>query len=131
MFLTVIKEGTVAMYDYKDENENKKHYGQPTPPVYNMTNIPNDFPLFLCHGGADSLSDVKDVKVLINSLKSHVRDKLEVHYIDKYAHVDFVLGVNAKKVVYDPLIAFFKRQWRWTCANNELVFSTSSSVTVL
>lgn len=110
VFLTVIKEGTVAMYDYKDENENKKHYGQPTPPVYNMTSIPKDFPLFLCHGGADSLSDVKDVKLLINSLKNHVRDRLELHFIDKYAHVDFILGVNAKKVVYDPLIAFFKRQ---------------------
>ncbi|KAK9222578.1 hypothetical protein WN944_011014 [Citrus x changshan-huyou] len=107
---SVIKEGTVAMYDYKDENENKKHYGQPTPPVYNMTSIPKDFPLFLCHGGADSLSDVKDVKLLINSLKNHVRDRLELHFIDKYAHVDFILGVNAKKVVYDPLIAFFKLQ---------------------
>ncbi|KAH9793466.1 Lipase [Citrus sinensis] len=89
---------------------NKKHYGQPTPPVYNMTSIPKDFPLFLCHGGADSLSDVKDVKLLINSLKNHVRDRLELHFIDKYAHVDFILGVNAKKVVYDPLIAFFKLQ---------------------
>ncbi|GAY55172.1 hypothetical protein CUMW_162340 [Citrus unshiu] len=107
-FAQMIKEGTLAMYDYKDENENKKHYGQPTPPVYNMTSIPKDFPLFLCHGGADSLSDVKDVKLLINSLKNHVRDRLELHFIDKYAHVDFILGVNAKKVVYDPLIAFFK-----------------------
>lgn len=98
------------MYDYKDENENKKHYGQPTPPVYNMTSIPKDFPLFLCHGGADSLSDVKDVKLLINSLKNHVRDRLELHFIDKYAHVDFILGVNAKKVVYDPPIAFFELQ---------------------
>ncbi|KAA8526557.1 hypothetical protein F0562_008240 [Nyssa sinensis] len=38
----MIREGTITMYDYKDEDENRKHYGQPTPPVYNMTSIPND-----------------------------------------------------------------------------------------
>lgn len=43
----MIEEGTVAMYDYKDENENKKHYGQPAPLVYNMASVPNDFPLFV------------------------------------------------------------------------------------
>lgn len=43
----MIEEGTVAMYDYKDENENKKHYGQPAPLVYNMANVPNDFPFFI------------------------------------------------------------------------------------
>lgn len=46
-FLTVIEEGTVAMYDYKDENENEKHYGQPAPLVYNMVSVPNDFLLFI------------------------------------------------------------------------------------
>ncbi|KAG6717587.1 hypothetical protein I3842_04G108200 [Carya illinoinensis] len=106
----MVREGSLAMYDYKKEDENRKHYGQPTPPVYDITRIPNDFPLFLSYGGADALSDVKDVKILLDSLKDHEGDKLVVQYRDDYAHADFVVGENAKQVVYDPLMAFFRLQ---------------------
>uniref|UniRef100_A0A2N9ETQ2 Partial AB-hydrolase lipase domain-containing protein n=1 Tax=Fagus sylvatica TaxID=28930 RepID=A0A2N9ETQ2_FAGSY len=106
----MIREGNIAMYDYNDEDENRKHYGQPTPPVYNMTSIPNDLPLFLSYGGADALSDVKDVQLLLDSLKDHDGDKLVVQYRDDYAHADYVMGQNAKQVVYDPLVAFFRLQ---------------------
>ncbi|KAJ6723761.1 LIPASE [Salix koriyanagi] len=100
------RTGTIAMYDYG--NENMDHYGQPTPPVYNMASIPNGLPLFLSYGGKDYLSDVKDVQALLENLKDHDGDKLVVQYIDEYAHADFVLGVNANRIVFDPLMAFFK-----------------------
>ncbi|KAL4620010.1 hypothetical protein ACB092_06G123200 [Castanea dentata] len=106
----MIREGSIAMYDYNDEVENIKHYGQPTPPVYNMTSIPNDLPFFLSYGGADALADVKDVKLLLDNLKDHDGDKLVVQYRDDYAHADYVMGQNAKQVVYDPLMAFFRLQ---------------------
>ncbi|KAI3916764.1 hypothetical protein MKW98_026235 [Papaver atlanticum] len=105
----MIREGTIRMYDYGDDEENKKHYGQSTPPVYDMTSIPNDLPLFLSYGGADALSDVNDVQLLLANLKDHSQDKLVVQYQDSYAHADFVMGVNAKELVYDPLMAFFKQ----------------------
>ncbi|KDP30818.1 hypothetical protein JCGZ_13761 [Jatropha curcas] len=104
----MIKRGTLAMYDYNNEDENKKHYGQLTPPVYDMTNIPNDVALFLGCGAKDALSDTKDVQLLLDSLKDHVKDKLVVQTTENYAHVDFLLATNAKEVMYDPLIAFFK-----------------------
>ncbi|KAF3443385.1 hypothetical protein FNV43_RR13067 [Rhamnella rubrinervis] len=106
----MIREGTLTMYNYGDENENRKHYGQPNPPAYNMTGIPNDIPLFLSYGGADALSDVKDVHLLLDSLKNHHGDKLVVQYREDYAHADYVMAENAKQVVYDPLIAFLKLQ---------------------
>ncbi|KAG6750111.1 triacylglycerol lipase 2-like isoform X2 [Populus alba] len=106
--ITVIRTGTIAMYDYGNENDNMDHYGQPTPPVYNMTSIPNDLPLFLGYGGKDYITDVRDVQVLLDNLKDHDGDKLVVQYTDEYAHADFVLGVNANQIVYDPAIAFFK-----------------------
>ncbi|KAL6287272.1 hypothetical protein ACE6H2_011662 [Prunus campanulata] len=107
---TVIRDGTVAMFDYNNKDENMQHYGQPNPPVYSMTSIPNDLPLFLSYGGADALSDVKDVKLLLASLKDHDGDKLVVQYRDDYAHADFVMGQTANKDVYDPLMAFLKLQ---------------------
>ncbi|KAL5865287.1 hypothetical protein ACOSQ3_002801 [Xanthoceras sorbifolium] len=102
------RKGTIAKYDYGSEDENMNHYGQPTPPVYNMTNIPNDFPLLLSYGGKDYLSDVNDVQILLDNIKDHHSDKLVVQYREDYAHADFVFGVNAKQVVYDPMMAFFK-----------------------
>lgn len=110
---TVIRDGTVAMFDYNNKDENMQHYGQPNPPVYSMTSIPNDLPLFLSYGGADALSDVKDVKLLLASLKDHDGDKLVVQYRDDYAHADFVMGQTAKQDVYDPLMAFLKLQWEY------------------
>ncbi|KAL5581778.1 hypothetical protein UlMin_014220 [Ulmus minor] len=106
----MIREGTITMFDYENEDENREHYGQPNPPSYNMTSTPNDFPLFLSYGGRDALSDTKDVQLLLESLKDHDGDKLVVQYRDDYAHADYVMGDNAKQVVYDPLIAFLRLQ---------------------
>ncbi|OMP07534.1 Alpha/beta hydrolase-1 [Corchorus olitorius] len=103
----MIRTGSIAMYDYGSKDENVGHYGQPTPPAYDMTSIPKDLPLFLGYGGQDQLSDVKDVKSLLNDLKDHDKGNLVELFIKDYAHADFVLGVNANQVVYDPIVSFF------------------------
>ncbi|KAE8685250.1 Myzus persicae-induced lipase 1 [Hibiscus syriacus] len=105
---TVIRQGTVTMYDYVDVVENMNRYGQPTPPAYNMTGIPNDLPLFVSYGGKDALADEDDVNLLLGSLNDHDGDKLVVQYRNDYAHADYVMAENAKQDVYDPLIAFFR-----------------------
>ncbi|XP_054818020.1 triacylglycerol lipase 2-like [Prosopis cineraria] len=103
----MVRTGDIAMYNYGDQAQNMQHYGQASPPVYDMTSIPNDLPLFLSNGGKDTLSDVNDVAVFLDDLKDHNKDKLVVLSIDEYAHVDFVMGVNAKQVVYELMIDFF------------------------
>ena len=109
----MVRDGTITKYNYDNDDENMSHYGQVNPPAYNISNVPDDLPLFLSYGGADELSDVKDVLHLLNSLHSHDSNKLTVQYRADYAHADFVMAVNAKEVVYDPLMAFFKLQ----CSN--------------
>ncbi|KAL2583070.1 hypothetical protein GLYMA_14G050400v4 [Glycine max] len=106
----MIREGTTSMFDYENRDENMKHYGQPTPPAYDMKRLPNDLPLFLSYGGADALSDVKDVQRLLEILKDHDADKLVVQYRNDYAHADYVMGENAHRDVYEPLISFFRLQ---------------------
>ncbi|XP_020109283.1 triacylglycerol lipase 2-like [Ananas comosus] len=102
----MIRRGTIAKYDYDSYEENMKHYGQAHPPAYNMSNIPNNFPLFLSYGGRDALSDSNDVRHLLKMLKCHHKTKLKVRFLQNYAHGDFVMAVNAKQLVYDPLISF-------------------------
>lgn len=104
----MIRGGKIAMFDYGSTEENNKHYNQTTPPEYKMASIPPNVPLFLSNGGQDLLSDVKDVQTLLDSLDGHERDKLVVQFTADYAHADYVFAVNAKQVVYDPLMAFFK-----------------------
>jgi lysosomal acid lipase/cholesteryl ester hydrolase len=82
-------------------------YGQTTPPVYNLTNIPADLPIFLSYGGKDRLSDVSDVEQLLDDLKFHRVDKLAVQFLKDFAHADFVMGVTAKQMVYPSMITFF------------------------
>ncbi|KAB2057359.1 hypothetical protein ES319_A11G163100v1 [Gossypium barbadense] len=103
----MIRTGTIAMYDYGSEDEKKEYYGQSDPPAYNMKDIPKELPLFLGYGGQDMLADANDVKALLNDLKDHDNGELVEVYSEEYAHADFVLGVNASQVVYDPMISFF------------------------
>ncbi|XP_004300834.1 PREDICTED: triacylglycerol lipase 2-like [Fragaria vesca subsp. vesca] len=105
----MIRSGTVSSFDYTLPLTNRQHYRQSTPPVYNMAKIPKDIPLFISFGGRDALSDVNDVKILLNDLKNHDKDKFVVQYINEYAHLDFVFGWNANQKVYDPMLAFFGR----------------------
>ncbi|KAK7292388.1 hypothetical protein RIF29_08166 [Crotalaria pallida] len=104
----MLRKGRIAMYDYGHEEQNMKHYGQPTPPLYDMANIPKEFPLFLAHGGRDMLSDVIDVQILLKDLKDHDVKKLVELFIKDYGHADFVMGINANKLVYDPVMAFMQ-----------------------
>ncbi|XP_043723545.1 triacylglycerol lipase 2-like [Telopea speciosissima] len=103
------RKGLVSKYDYGREELNMEHYGQRKPPIYNLSNIPRDLPLFLSYGGRDALSDVGDVELLLDSLKFHDGEDLTTLFLKDYAHADFIMGVNAKEMVYNALIAFFRR----------------------
>lgn len=105
-----VRDGVVAKYNYGWPVYNVMHYGEARPPVYNLSNIPHDLPLFVSYGGQDALSDVRDVTLLLDNFKFHDVDKLSVQFIKDYAHADFIMGVNAKDVVYNQVVAFFKHQ---------------------
>ncbi|CAI0439939.1 unnamed protein product [Linum tenue] len=106
----VARRGTLAMYDYDDEYENMNHYGQPSPPEYSMTTIPDDFPLFFSYGGTDTLSDKSDVRILLDVLKGRddSNGKFMTQYVNNYAHADYVMADAAKEEVYDLVLTFLK-----------------------
>ncbi|XP_042494016.1 triacylglycerol lipase 2 [Macadamia integrifolia] len=104
-----VRDGTLSKFNYEFQVMNVEHYGQGRPPIYNLSNIPTNLPLFLSYGGRDALADVEDVENLLDKLKFHQGDKLTTLFIKDYAHVDFIMGVNAKEMVYNALIAFFGR----------------------
>ncbi|KAL5058695.1 hypothetical protein RYX36_030299 [Vicia faba] len=74
---------------------------------HDLTKIPNELPPFLGYEEKDMLAGVRDMKVLLNDLQDHDSDKLVVLFNENYAHIDFIMGVTAKQIVYDPMIDFF------------------------
>ncbi|KAG2580205.1 triacylglycerol lipase 2-like [Panicum virgatum] len=108
-FAQTVRDGVLTKYDYVLPELNIASYGQAEPPVYEMSSIPASFPLFLSYGGRDSLADPADVRLLLDDLRGHDRDKLTVQFLDQFAHLDFVIGVCAREYVYKDMIAFFDR----------------------
>ncbi|URE14085.1 Triacylglycerol lipase [Musa troglodytarum] len=106
------RRGVITKYDHGSSMANMAAYGQSSPPEYHMSNIPHHLPLLLSYGGVDMLSDVKDVQLLLNDLGNHDADKLVAQLVKEYAHLDFVMGVNTKQVVYDGIITFFNKHSR-------------------
>ena len=100
----------LTKFDYGDK-VNLQQYGQLTPPPYNLSNIPRDFPLFFSYGGKDRLSDVEDVGLLVNMLKVNSQERMiNTQFVESFAHADFVMGTTAREVVYDAIIDFFLSQ---------------------
>ncbi|KAI5446462.1 triacylglycerol lipase 2 [Lathyrus oleraceus] len=105
-----VRHGVLAKFNYVRPDYNILHYGQVTPPIYNLSNIPHDLPLFISYGGQDALSDVRDVENLLDQLKLHDVDKRSVQFVKEYAHADYIMGFNAKDIVYNSVISFFNSQ---------------------
>ncbi|KAF7801687.1 triacylglycerol lipase 2-like [Senna tora] len=106
-----VRRGILSKFNYERPDYNLMHYGEELPPIYNLSNIPHNLPLFISYGGQDALSDVLDVGNLLDILRSHDVDKLSVQFVKNYAHADFIMGFNAKDIVYNAVLAFFKRQF--------------------
>ncbi|KAF8039982.1 hypothetical protein BT93_B2255 [Corymbia citriodora subsp. variegata] len=105
-----VRDGGLAKYNYEIADFNMEHYGDARPPVYNLSNIPHNVSMFLSYGGQDALADPKDVQLLLDSLKLHDVGKLTVQFVKDYAHMDFLMGLNAKDIVYSQVLSFFKNQ---------------------
>jgi len=85
---------------------NMKHYNQPTPPAYNLSNFPSTLPYALFTGGNDYLADTKDVAHLQQLLPSK---PVQVVYQSSYCHVDYVIAYRAWKEIYPQLITLLKK----------------------
>ncbi|KAK2451428.1 triacylglycerol lipase [Trifolium repens] len=106
-----VRSDFLTKFDFMRPDLNMLYYGQLFPPVYDLTQIPSDMPIFISYGGKDALSDVADVQKLLGYFKNHDANKLSVQFIDNYAHADYMMAYNAKDLVYNNVTSFFKRQW--------------------
>ncbi|KAM9991291.1 hypothetical protein ACTFIZ_004706 [Dictyostelium cf. discoideum] len=82
---------------------NLQHYGQSTPPKYDITQF--NTPVIAFSGGQDFLADPDDVEWLIPQLKSLVYYK----NLPTYSHLDFVWGETAYIDVYADVVTYLTK----------------------
>jgi pimeloyl-ACP methyl ester carboxylesterase len=98
-----VRKKDFAMFDYGTREENMKHYNQPTPPSYNLTNFPSkSVPVSLFYGTADELADPTDVAWLIGNLPMPPVYAIE---LKDYAHLDYVWDYTAAQVFYPTIVS--------------------------
>jgi len=105
----VIRKGTFSKYDY-GKLKNMIEYGKFKPPKFDLSRIPKSLPLWMAYGGNDALADITDFQHTLKELQSTP----EVIYLENYGHVDFILSLQAKQDLYDPMISFFKSTGKFT-----------------
>lgn len=86
-------------YDY-GLTENMVVYGQANPPDYNLANVVA--PVYLFYSKNDYLSNEKDV-LRLNSELPNVK-ALMLMSDPLWTHLDYLWGIDAKTIVYQPLI---------------------------
>ncbi|XP_049833571.1 lipase 1-like isoform X5 [Schistocerca gregaria] len=102
-FRQLIKSGQFRMYDYGEE-DNMKQYGQPEPPLFDLSQI--TAPISIHYGHKDTTVTRKEAERLFGALPLRiglfeVPDK-------KFTHIDFLISDNAKEVLYDNLTKIIK-----------------------
>ncbi|KAG4984447.1 hypothetical protein JHK87_029196 [Glycine soja] len=105
----MIRKGTYSKYDY-GKLKNLIEYGKFNPPKFDLSRIPKSLPLWMAYGGNDALADITDFQHTLKELPSPP----EVVYLENYGHVDFILSLQAKQDLYDPMISFFKSSGKFS-----------------
>lgn len=100
-YAQLVESKVFGMYDW-GRLGNLNHYGQDTPPLYNLSLITPPTALFW--GENDYLADPQDVAKLAEELPN-----LKLNYkVDwpEFSHLDFIWAIHAKELVYDYVLDY-------------------------
>lgn len=103
-YAQVINSGEFKRYDY-GEQKNMVTYGQPTPPMYDLSEI--TIPVAIYHGDVDDLADPWDVAWLINKEESKLNTVVYSHMYH-LGHGSFLLAKDMSWFTLDLLSVISK-----------------------
>ncbi|XP_070802280.1 lipase member K-like [Pituophis catenifer annectens] len=97
-----INSGKLQAYDH-GRLGNKFHYGQDSPPEYNISAM--TVPTAIWNGGNDWLSDPDDVNQLIPKIQNLISHK----FIPQWNHLDFMYGIDAPDKLYYEIMDLLQK----------------------
>jgi len=98
----LVINGQFQMFDYGSAAKNQQHYGQPTPPLYQLGNLHHP-PIALFTGTNDDLADPADVLKLLSDLPDDNKPVI-IHNEASYEHLDFTWGIDASVKIYPQVV---------------------------
>lgn len=103
---------TFSHFDYKNESLNIAEYGTIHAPEYPLAKISPKTKMVIAWGATDYLVSPEDVQHLIQIIKPVLKDNLIEYKVpsEQFNHLDFVIGVDAGKLLYDQTIGWLD-QW--------------------
>jgi lysosomal acid lipase/cholesteryl ester hydrolase len=102
----MVLTGKVEKYDYRSSKKNQQHYGSSKPPEYDFTLV--NAPVYLYWSDADWLGDKKDIEeYLLPNLPPQYL--VQNNFLADFNHLDFIWGLNAAKMIYEPIIDICKK----------------------
>ncbi|CAH1989670.1 unnamed protein product [Acanthoscelides obtectus] len=100
-----MRSGHFRQYDYGTKG-NELHYGQKSPPDYELDNITT--PVYLIYSQNDWLVTEKNTIKLCTKLGTACRGTIMVSDFS-FNHLDFAYGTDAPELVYRKVISMFDR----------------------
>uniref|UniRef100_A0A914CGN8 Lipase n=1 Tax=Acrobeloides nanus TaxID=290746 RepID=A0A914CGN8_9BILA len=99
-WIQMVHSGLQQAFDYGSAALNNQHYGSPTPPIYNISNV--NAPTYLYWSDYDYLADETDIKnhILPNLNPNILKGNF---FLKEYDHSDFVKGLRAPDEIYHPM----------------------------
>lgn len=94
-----VRSGHFRQFDY-GFFENMAHYRNRNPPSYNIKNIKSKIVLY--YASDDWLTSPKDIERFAHELPNLIGSYLIPH--KKFNHLDFVWGIDVRRLVYDNII---------------------------
>ena len=85
---------------------NLAHYGTSAPPEYDLTQV--RCPTFLFAGDADGFATPDDVTLLESRLTAVASKKTFIVPKTNWAHLYFILSIDAGQLVYKPILAIME-----------------------
>jgi lysosomal acid lipase/cholesteryl ester hydrolase len=108
-FGQMVNSDLMQAFDYSlfsnGTDRNEDHYGQPTPPIYDVSKL--QVPTLAFHSDMDGEADPTDVAWLLGQIGGTVVG--DYHYTD-YQHTDFIWALQAANDVYPHIISYIKQQ---------------------
>ncbi|XP_006880382.1 PREDICTED: gastric triacylglycerol lipase isoform X2 [Elephantulus edwardii] len=98
-----VESGEFQSFNWGSPAQNILHYNQPTPPLYNLTDV--KVPVAVWSGGQDWLADPQDVDMLLPQLPNLIYHKK----IPPYNHLDFIWAMNAPQEVYNEIVSMMAK----------------------
>nr|XP_004653065.2 lipase member M [Jaculus jaculus] len=99
-----VNSGELRAFDWGSETKNLEKCNHPTPIRYNVRDM--KVPMAMWTGGRDWLSNPEDVKTLLSEVTNLIYHK----NIPEWAHVDFILGMDAPQQVYNEIVRLMMQE---------------------